>query len=263
MKYLFILIISCLCFKKSQSQLLLKAHSHNDYRQSKPLYKALDLGFTSIEIDIYSKKNKLKVSHLPTFLFLKKDIETLYFKPLEAIVSENGGTVFKGDSTQLILLIDFKTDKNKIYPILYNLMKKYSFLFETYSENNIKWGPIKAILTGNPPMNLYLKDSIKFSLIDGTLGQLQNKKLLKWFGLISTNYKNHFSATANNLSETEKVKMQNLINSVHSVGLKLRFWGTENNEANWKALLNFGCDFINVDKLDKFRSFYINYIKTY
>ena len=57
--------------------------------------------------------------------------------------------------------------------------------------------------------------------------------------------------------------MQNLIDSVHSVGLKLRFWGTENNEAHWKALLNFGCDFINVDKLDKFRSFYINYIKTY
>lgn len=240
-------------------KLLYKAHSHNDYRQTKPLYNSLENGFTSIEVDVYYKKNKLKISHLPTLLFLKKDIETLYLKPLQRIIKKNNGTVFKEDSSQFTLMIDFKNDKEKIFTVLSQLSNKYNGMFETYSPTSKTWGPIKMLLTGNPPLELYLKDSLKFALIDGSLQQMKNVRYQKWFGRISTNYKNHFSNTADQLTEEEEIKMKSLVDSVHKAGYPFRFWNTENYECNWEALLNYGCDVINIDNLKNFRLFYLKY----
>lgn len=242
---------------------LYKAHSHNDYRQKKPLHNALENRFTSIEVDVYSRNNKLKVSHLPTFLFLKKDIETLYLKSLQKIIEENNGTIFKGDSSQITLMIDFKTDKEKIFAVLSQLSKKYAGMFETYSPTSKIWGPIKLLLTGNPPLELYLKDSIKFALIDGSLQQMKNVRYQKWFGRISANYKNHFLNTANQLTQDEQSKMKTLVDSVHKAGYPFRFWNTKNTETTWNALLNYGCDIINIDHLKKFREFYLKYSSSY
>ena len=83
--------------------LLPSGHSHNDYTRSRPLYEALEQGFLSLEIDVFLHKNRLVVSHVPLGLGFKKDLETLYLKPLQEIVAKNAGMVWPEDSTQLIL----------------------------------------------------------------------------------------------------------------------------------------------------------------
>lgn len=47
---------------------LTKAFAHNDYWYKRPLFDALDQGYTHIEADVYLRNGKLLVSHLPPFL---------------------------------------------------------------------------------------------------------------------------------------------------------------------------------------------------
>ena len=42
---------------------LTKAHAHNDYEHNRPLYDALDHGFTSVESDVWLVDGELLVAH--------------------------------------------------------------------------------------------------------------------------------------------------------------------------------------------------------
>src|ERR1019366_2575676 len=42
---------------------LTRAHAHNDYEHSRPLWDALDQGFCSVEADIYLVNGQLLVAH--------------------------------------------------------------------------------------------------------------------------------------------------------------------------------------------------------
>jgi hypothetical protein len=39
------------------------AHSHNDYTRKKPLYNALENGFSSVEVDVFYRDGKFLVAH--------------------------------------------------------------------------------------------------------------------------------------------------------------------------------------------------------
>src|SRR4051812_46265210 len=107
--YILILFISLLVpySAKAQINVLVNAHSHNDYKQLHPLSDALSHGFISIEADIFLKRNRLIVSHLQPIL-KSKTLETIYLKPLQDIVAQNSGSVYVNNKQPLILLIDIK-----------------------------------------------------------------------------------------------------------------------------------------------------------
>jgi hypothetical protein len=44
---------------------LANAHAHNDYEHKRPLFDALDNGFTSVEADVFLVDGKLLVGHWP------------------------------------------------------------------------------------------------------------------------------------------------------------------------------------------------------
>ena len=59
MRLTFLTTLLLLCFNLS-AQLI---HSHNDYEQKQPFFAAYNLGFDSIEADLYIKDNELYVAH--------------------------------------------------------------------------------------------------------------------------------------------------------------------------------------------------------
>ena len=63
MRLLFVLLLIA-NFCRAQVIPLSHGHAHNDYVHARPLFEALESGFTSIEIDVYLYKGELKVSHL-------------------------------------------------------------------------------------------------------------------------------------------------------------------------------------------------------
>ena len=59
-------------------------HSHNDYTRKRPLWDALENGFTSIEVDVFlASDGSLRVSHIPFALKLKPTLDELYLKPIK------------------------------------------------------------------------------------------------------------------------------------------------------------------------------------
>ncbi len=91
------LLLCCLLTVMPQIKPLKYGHAHNYYLHKRPLLDALELGFISIEIDLYYIYKRAKVSHTPILLCMEPQLKPLYFDPLHEIISKNGGTVFPDD----------------------------------------------------------------------------------------------------------------------------------------------------------------------
>lgn len=56
-------------------------HSHNDYVQNVPFWKAISAGVNSLEADIFLVGDSLFVAHDTKDIKVHRDLETLYLKP--------------------------------------------------------------------------------------------------------------------------------------------------------------------------------------
>src|ERR1700753_3540208 len=91
------------------------AYAHNDYWHKRPLFDALDNGFTYIEADIYERDGSLIVAHILPGLNPHRTLESLYLKPLLDHVSQNNGKIYPGYDHPITLMIDIKSGAEKTY----------------------------------------------------------------------------------------------------------------------------------------------------
>ena len=245
-----------------QVQLIKKGHSHNDYTRTVPLHEALERGFTSIEIDVFSYRGKIRVSHYKRKLKKKPNLRNLYLQDLKKIIRENNGTVFKNDSTQLVLMIDLKKEKNQLYYLLKQEFREFEELIEYQVDGKKKWGPLKLVLSGNPPMDSILNDEKKYFTADVHFPGWDNPIDANLAPRASTNYNHHFKWKGKgSMPNSELQKLRTMIELAHQHHRKIRFWASPDNEAVWKVLLENGVDWINVDDLEGFQKFYLNTLK--
>ena len=101
------------------------AHSHNDYHQQNPFFKAYQEQFGSIEADIHLRSGRLLVGHDSADLTDKRTLENMYLAPLAKFIEENNGFAYKDPGSKLQLLIDIKTDSIATLNALTDLLRKY------------------------------------------------------------------------------------------------------------------------------------------
>ncbi len=77
-------------------QPLWRAHAHNDYEHTHPLFDALGHRFGSVEADIFLVGDQLLIGHTVDDLDPSRTLESLYLDPLAAIVKANHGSVYRG-----------------------------------------------------------------------------------------------------------------------------------------------------------------------
>ena len=70
---------------------LARAHAHNDYDHTRPLFDALDCGFASIEADIHLVDGMLLVAHDKEDIRPERTLQSLYLDPLRKRIKGNGG----------------------------------------------------------------------------------------------------------------------------------------------------------------------------
>lgn len=237
---------------KGQDVLITRGHSHNDYEQDRPLSDALALGYTSIEVDIHPKKSELKVSHIRFRLKSKKTLEELYLNPLDSIIEKNNGRVFSIDSTTLVLMIDFKTRKKKALDLLVNLLDTYKHNFYTRENGVDKWGPVQILLSGNPPLKKLEELKIPYFFIDGRVDTKYTPYISSMITRVSLPMKKVLTLAPND----NRTKLHNLIKLTQSNNQKLRLWSVPNNVETWEKLIESELDFISVDDLEDFATFY-------
>jgi hypothetical protein len=254
----FILVLIFYHSAEAQNFIILpNGHSHNDYARDRPLYDALDNGFTSIEVDVYWQGSRMVVTHDDEKLNEKPILQELYLDPLRSIIHQNNGRVFKNSDAQLVLMVDLKSEKVTTYRALREIFQNYLDIIEWYNDEVLVAGPVKVVLSGKPPINLIQSQQQRFFSIDGSVEQWGQEYPVSLMPRASTNYRTYFKWYGKDeIPEDELNKMRELINLAHSRNRKIRFWGCPNRVEVWEKLMDEGVDWINVDDLQGFNAFY-------
>jgi hypothetical protein len=231
------------------------AHAHNDYWHQRPLFDALDFGFTSVEADIFVVDGKALVGHDRRELKPERTLESLYLEPLARRAKENGGRVH-ATGNRFLLLVDIKSDPQEAYPLLHEMLSKYAESLTVVERGEVRPGAITVVITGNRPIAEMEKSTLRYAGVDGRLADLDSDRPSHLMPMISDNWSNHFTWRGRGeMPENERAKLQEIASKVHKAGRVLRFWATPENESLWRELRSAGVDLIGTDRLDQLAIF--------
>ncbi|WP_341226991.1 alkaline phosphatase [uncultured Arcticibacterium sp.] len=230
----FLFLISGLSFGQDFS-----VHSHNDYAQDVPFWKAFSAGCGSIEADIILQNGKLMVAHNVPDIKAVNTFENLYLKPLQVIMNSELYEAF-----DLQILIDLKTAAEPTMKVLMTQLEKYPELIN--SNNTAK--AISFVISGNRPdaeqygnypsyINFDYKkvDAWPVNMDKVALVSLPFYKYTRWNG-------------KGRLTSGDEKNLKTVIDQIHAKGKKVRFWATPDSKTAWFTLSTLGIDFINTDE---------------
>jgi hypothetical protein len=233
--------------QSSNSMQLWRAHAHNDYHHARPLAEALAHGFRSVEADIWLTNGVLLVAHDFRDTSPEKTLESLYLNPLRAFFRTNS---WRGGAPSLTLLIDVKSDAEKTYAVLGQVLQRYADILTRFESNTIQTNAVTAIISGARAEVMMRAEKVRFAAIDGRLGDLDVNPPLALVPLVSDNWTKHFLwRGVGVMSNEEREKLRQLVKRTHAQGRRLRLWAAPDNEAGWRELFEAGVDFLNTDKL--------------
>ncbi len=248
---LFAIITNC-GFKDKEKDIVIPAHSHNDYEQANPLVDAIGYKFKSIEIDVFSVGDSLFVAHDFNQIKPGKTLRKLYLDPLKKIISKNNGSVY-GEGTELILLVDIKDDGLRTYKLLHKILENYKGMFTSYNQNVKTTASIAVIVSGNRPFEYMKNQAVRYASYDGRISDIDSGIDSSLMPLISDNWQHHFKWNGvGKMPEDEINKLDLIVNKCHKNGYMLRFWNTPDKpgierDAVWKKLKDAQVDLIGSD----------------
>jgi hypothetical protein len=125
----------------------LPAYSHNDYENSRPLHQALALGYRGVEVDLVLQKGELRAAHSGSESKGGRTLETMYLRPLRAILHQCGRVL--NPTISLLLNLELKGRSRPAYDSLLAMLARYSDLFEERSPQGI--AAVEIVLVGWSP----------------------------------------------------------------------------------------------------------------
>lgn len=233
----------------------LNAHSHNDYANKVPFWLAYNRHFGSIEADIWAVGSQLLVAHSESEIRSYLTLDSLYIRPVVNLFRQNNGRPWADCSSSFQLLIDLKTATEPTLSMLIEELKKYPDVFDP----NVNVYAVHIVITGNRPDPSGFKNYPEFIFFDGVLGQNYSEQELKRVPLFSENLKKIISWNGEgNIIETERKRLENIIDSVHVLNKKIRFWNAPDNENAWDTFINMNIDYINTDHIEELADYLNN-----
>lgn len=257
-----------------------RAHAHNDYEHDRPLYDALDHGFTSVEADIHLVDGRLYVAHDSDEITPDRTLRSLYLEPLSRRIAQNAvlGTPPKGvpygtdggrvypNGPQFTLFIDIKTEAVATYKVLSKMLAGYESIFTTFDSNGRTDKAVIAIVSGNRPRGLMESEAIRYAGCDGRLEDLESDAPATLIPVISDNWTKHFSFNGTgSMSAKERQKLKKIVETAHKKGQRVRFWATPDKPSQarqtlWRELLSNDVDLINTDDLQGLQQFLLQHM---
>lgn len=242
----------------STAGLLVGTHAHNDYLHPSPLYDALTLGFSTIEVDVYLINDKLYVSHLPPLILDdSQTLEQLYLKPLYHLYQIYPAFFPKLNQANLTLMIDIKTEKDSTYDKIKETLLPFTDMLSSWRGDKHYPGAISILLSGNRPIEKVRKEPLRIVQIDGRITDLGKNYPASLMPIISDNYtsicqKQWFGNTPN---KKNMARIRSIAQQIHQSGKQFRLWNIHDNLKTWKKLLDAGVDVINTDDIEGLAQF--------
>ncbi|WP_074493104.1 alkaline phosphatase [Mucilaginibacter polytrichastri] len=240
-----LLNISMAAIAQIKAYTVADAHSHNDYKNNIPFYRAYEKGFGSIEADVYAVKGQLMVAHDKKEISAKRSLKVLYIDPLIEKLSRD-------PQRHLRLLIEIKEDYKAVLPLVITELKPLEkfFAYEGHP------GRLSIVMTGAVPPAAVMPnypDWMSFDVdhLDG-FTETQWKKI----GLVSFPLSRYVHWNGKGVFNAEEIKrVKGGIDSVHNAGKKVRFFETPDTKSSWLAMLRLGVDVIGTDDIEGLGNF--------
>jgi endonuclease/exonuclease/phosphatase family metal-dependent hydrolase len=234
-----------------------RAHSHNDEWDGraggpKPvshwLIDALDQGFGSIEVDVWLSGGALKVGHdAPT----AETLAARYLQPLQNRVTANAGSVYRGYTRPVNLVVEIKNYSPAALNRLSTELAPYAGMLYRLQNGQLVPGPVRIILTGGVDAFALSLQKTRSVFADGPKefpddGQpyenttmpilnLQWSKVTSWRG---------DGVPPRQVSEA----LAREARRAHTEGRELRLWDTPQTYWSYQALLMSDVDYIETDE---------------
>jgi hypothetical protein len=123
---------------------LLPAYAHNDYRNTRPLFDALSLGYRGVEADLFRTDTALLVGHDRKELSGVRSLVRLYLDPLRTRLRACGYIL--SDSTPFLLDVELKEKDPAAFQLLVDYLRAYAELFEARQISGAP--PVRVALVG-------------------------------------------------------------------------------------------------------------------
>ncbi|WP_040627613.1 alkaline phosphatase [Mucilaginibacter paludis] len=221
------------------------AHSHNDYKNNIPFYRAYEKGFGSIEADVYAVNGQLMVAHNKSEISASRSLKTLYIDPLIEKFNRDG-------QRNLRLLIEIKEDYKAVLPLIIKELKP----LEKYFSYPGHPGRLSIVMTGAVPPAAQLNNYPDWILFD--VDHLNGFTAAQWkkVGLVSFPFGKYVRWNGKGVLNAEEIgKVKGAIDSVHHTGKLVRFWETPDTKSSWLAIMRLGVDIIGTDKIEELGDF--------
>jgi hypothetical protein len=234
---------------------LVRAHAHNDYEHARPLIDALERGFCSVEADVYLVDGRLLVAHDRKDVKPERTLAALYLDPLRERVRKNGGRVFRGGPT-IVVLVDVKSEAAATYAVLDRQLAEYAEMLTTFRAGRIEPAAITVIVSGNRAREVMMAQPVRYAAMDGRSADLDLNPDTALVPLISDNWEKLFTwRWQGTMPEDQRAALRTWINRAHAQRRKVRFWNTPDRPDVWSLLLDAGVDVIGTDDLDGLKRF--------
>ena len=229
-----------------------KGHSHNDYEHPRPLFDALDRGFTSVEADVYLVGDHLLVGHEPWSLRRSRTLQSLYLDPLRD----------RASSSPVNLLVDVKSRAESTWARLDAVLRGYPDLLTSWSGSGTTTRrPVTVVVTGNRATATMAAQSDRVAAVEGRAGDAGGSPSPGFMPEIGVDWSLTYRWRGDGpMPAAERYAMRLLVTRAHTAGRKVRFYATPDapgaaRTAVWTELLAAGVDRINSDDLDGLAQF--------
>lgn len=228
---------------------LVRAHSHNDYTRTRPLFDALAAGFNSVEADVFLVGDRLLVGHHRWLLNDRLTLQGLYLDPLRACARTNAGKIHSGVPT-FWLLIEIKSEPEPTYRVLRGLLESYSEILTRFEGGQMHTNAVTVVITGRRPVATLAAEPVRFAALDSFFSELERAAPPNLYLWVSEDWRRHFTWRGVGVfPEAERIKLSTMVERAHLAGRMVRFWNAPDMEPVWEAQYEAGVDLLNTDDL--------------
>ncbi len=252
----FLIIAGSITVRAADPTPLPRAHAHNDYEHTRPLFEALEQGFCNVEVDVWLVDGRLLVAHDLKNAKPGRTLAALYLDPLRERVRRNGGRLFRG-GPPAVLLIDVKSEAAPTYAALHEVLQGYAEMLTAFRGTAVEAKAITVVVSGNRAVAEMAAQPLRYAAVDGRSGDLETNPPVVLVPWVSENWTKLFKwRWQGAMPDNERLALRQFVDKAHAQGRKVRFWSTPDRPDAWKLLLDAGVDLIGTDDLAGLATFF-------
>jgi hypothetical protein len=240
-----------------------RGHAHNDYVHPRPLVEALELGYGSIEADVFLVDGELLVGHDQGDLRPGRTLRAMYLDPLVEYAKVHEEKRKRGADAPLILLVDIKADGLAVYRALHEMLEQRFSIFTELRNGVVIPRAVTVILSGDSPREELKAQTQRWAFVDGHESDLLCESAaavpVSLVPLVSMSWPSQFKWNGQGeMPEVERRKLEGLVAAAHARGYLIRFWGAPAISNAWDVQWDAGADLIGMDDLSRGASYFRN-----